>query len=161
MTSVSSPPTLPPRCSSATSTESFICLPMIAGGPLSVVMKPIFSFCCAWTGVDRANAAAATPAAIECNILAMVVSSSCCTRTSLARQILHVLNGTIMQILKKLTVENLQAYGDHSSGRRQQLHKHCLQYSACHAGSALNTSGKEDYRVHYLEECPGCYRGRH
>src|SRR2546426_3543285 len=128
MTSVSSPPSLPPRCSSATSTESFMCLPMIAGGPLSVVMKPIFSFCCAWTGGDRASAAAATPAAIECNILAMVISSSC-TRMSLARQILHA--------LLLVAVENLQAYGDRSSWRR------------------------EDYRVYYLaSERLGCYRGR-
>src|SRR5204862_7997650 len=65
MTSVSSPPTLPPRCSSATSTESFMCLPMIAGGPLSVVMKPIFSFCCAIAAGAKASAAAIRPVKMQ------------------------------------------------------------------------------------------------
>src|SRR6185436_10863357 len=43
MTSVSTPPTLRPRWSSASSTESFMCLPMTPAGPDRVVMKPIFT----------------------------------------------------------------------------------------------------------------------
>src|SRR5216117_828586 len=43
MTSTSSPPTLRPRCSSASSTESFMCLPMMPAGPDSEVMNPILT----------------------------------------------------------------------------------------------------------------------
>src|SRR5437867_2005030 len=43
MTSTSSPPTLRPRCSSASSTESFMCLPMMPAGPESEVMNPILT----------------------------------------------------------------------------------------------------------------------
>src|ERR1043166_4656864 len=53
MTSVSSPPPLRPRWSSASSTESFMCLPMTPAGPDSVLMKPIL----------RGSAARAAPAA--------------------------------------------------------------------------------------------------
>src|SRR2546427_13250443 len=102
MTSVSSPPTLPPRCSSATSTESFMCLPMIAGGPLSVVMKPIFSFCCAWTGGDRGSAAARTAPAHALDMPAHVISSSR-TPISLVRRHLYELSLGL--------AENSTAYG--------------------------------------------------
>src|SRR5215813_12595813 len=43
MTSVSTPPTLRPTWSRASSTESFMCLPMTPAGPESVVMNPILS----------------------------------------------------------------------------------------------------------------------
>src|SRR5882762_5111096 len=76
-----------------------------------------------------------------------------------------VLLGTIMQVLKNLTVKNLRRYGHRFLLEEEQSTKYFArgtQHSACHARSALNTSGKEDYRVHYLksEECPGCYRSR-
>jgi hypothetical protein len=58
ITSVSSPPTFLPRWSSAISTESFMCLPIPPVGPDSVVMKPIFSFCCAMAGEATSAAAA-------------------------------------------------------------------------------------------------------
>ena len=72
MTSVSRPPTLPCRCSRASSTESFMCLPMMPAGPESVVMKPILSLSAAAAGC-AAKAAASSPAAMVRSTMPIIV----------------------------------------------------------------------------------------
>src|SRR5204863_2748347 len=58
--SAGNPPILPPSIDSASSAESFMCLPMTPAGPLSVVTKPILTLSAAPAGAaDRSSAAAA------------------------------------------------------------------------------------------------------
>src|SRR5437667_2862684 len=59
MTSTSRPPTLRPRWSSASSTESFMCLPMTPAGPESEVMNPILTVSAA--AGETATTAARSP----------------------------------------------------------------------------------------------------
>src|SRR5436190_5009741 len=63
--STGTPPTLPPRCSTARSTDSFMNWPITPCGPENVLMKPILIFCCAAAGPAKANAATTAPAISE------------------------------------------------------------------------------------------------